>query len=302
MSVESQYGGSCKFFSPFGFVFSGVFLATGVKGAEFGLKEQILTLRTAHGQTLSIPLDPTSRLFYVHCFRDVQQKANALADSLHATNDSNTNLSRAQKLLIRTHNALAHCGFSTVQHVASLGWLGTHVTALVKANIPVCSSCQYGKGHKRNPETKTEVPNPLTQGGNITKNQLHPDDLVSMDHFVVKTAGRKFESRGRDAPASMYKGGTFFVNAASARIKVKFQVGLSANETIRSKMEYKREALNYGVNVRSYWTDNGMFTAQSFIQEIEKRTKRSLSLELELNTRTLWQNEQSRQFVRPCVQ
>lgn len=249
-----------------------VFLATGGKGAEFVLKEQILTLRTAHGQKLSIPLDPTSRLFYVHCFRDVQQQANALADSLHVTNDSNTNLSRAQKLLIRTHNALAHCGFSTVQHVASLGWLGTHATALAKVDIPVCSSCQYGKGHKRNPETKTEVPNPLTQG-NINKNQLNPGDLVSMDHFVVKTAGRKFESRGRDAPDSMYKGGTFFVDAASARIKVKFQVGLSANETIRSKMEYEREALNYGVNVRSYRTDNGTFTAQSFIQEIEKQNQ-----------------------------
>jgi hypothetical protein len=198
---------------------------TGGKGAEFVLKEQIMTLKMANGQKLSIPLDPTSRLFYIHCFHDVQQQANALTDSLHVTNDSNTNLRRAQKLLIMTHNPLAHCGFSTVQHVASLGWLGTHATALVKAEIPVCSSCQYG--HKRNPEMKTEVPNPLMQG-NINKNQLNPGNLVSMDHFSLKTAGRKFKSRGRDAPDSMYKGGTFFVDAANAWIKVKFQVGLSA--------------------------------------------------------------------------
>jgi hypothetical protein len=68
----------------------------------------------------------------------------------------------------------------------------------------------------------------------------------------------------------MYTAGTIFVDAASGRIKVKFQRGYSAQETLQSKMEFEREALSHGVTVKSYRTDNGTFTAQAVIDQIQK--------------------------------
>ena len=67
----------------------------------------------------------------------------------------------------------------------------------------------------------------------------------------------------------MFHGGTIFVDAASGRIKVKFQRGLTAAETLQSKMEFEREALSNGVTIKAYRTDNGTFTAQSVIDQIK---------------------------------
>ena len=77
-----------------------------------------------------------------------------------------------------------------------------------------------------------------------------------MDHMVIRQAGRRFESIGRESEDKMFKGGTIFVDAASGRIKVKFQRGLSATETLQSKMEFEREALSNGVTIKAYRTDN----------------------------------------------
>ena len=160
---------------------------------------------------------------------------------------------------------------STIRHVCKLGWLGSNAQTLGKKedDDPKCGSCNYGKAHKRNPGTKTEVPNPGTVG-NINKNQLVPGDQVSMDHFVVRTNGRRLNTKGREHVDKMFKGGTIFSDAASGKIVLKFQVSLKASETIQSKMEFERTANSYGVRIKKYRTDNGVFTAQAFIDEINK--------------------------------
>ena len=213
-----------------------------------------------------MPLDPSSKLFYAHCFHDVQKQADELANSLGLAHDSNRNLSRGQKQMLRWHHALVHVGFATVRHIGKLGWLGTKGLSLgdPKVDPPLCSSCQYGKGHKR--PTKTTRTTHLSQSeGAIHKNSLSPGDLVSMDHMVIRQHGRRFDSMGREALDKMFRGGTIFVDAASGRIKVKFQRGLSASETLQSKMEFEREAMSTGVAIKSYQTDNGTFTAHSVI-------------------------------------
>ncbi len=65
-----------------------------------------------------------------------------------------------------------------------------------------------------------------------------------------------------------YCGGTLFVDAATHRIKVYHQVSLSAEETVQSKMSFEREALQVGVGVANYQTDNGVYTSQEFLKEL----------------------------------
>jgi hypothetical protein len=249
-----------------------VFFHTGGKQGELTIQANRSILRMVNEQSLTMPLDPTSRLFYAHVFSgDIQTYADALANTLNVTSDENTNLTRAQKGLLRAPHALAHCSFSTILHIAKLGWLGTPGLALSKLKeIPLCSSCQYGKGHMRNPGTKTEVPNPAKEGA-INKDKLVSGAQVSLDHFVVRKPGRRFTSRGHESTERMFKGGTIFVDVASGRIKLKFQVSLAASDTIRSKKEYERDALNHGVQIQTYRSNNGTFTAQAFIEELNTR-------------------------------
>ena len=53
-----------------------------------------------------------------------------------------------------------------------------------------------------------------------------------------------------------YKGGTVFVDSASSYMSIHHQLGFTANETIRAKIAFEREAGSVGVTVKEYNTDN----------------------------------------------
>jgi hypothetical protein len=162
--------------------------------------EDHMKLCMPNGQVLTLPLDPSSRLFYAHCCSDVQRAANALANSLNLTDSANKNLSRGQKRLLCWHHALIHVAFNTIRRVGKMGWLGTSGLELgdPQADPPLCGSCQYAKAKKRPTGAKTTQSNPTTEGA-ISKDKLEPGDLVSMDHMIIKEFGRTFKSMGREA-------------------------------------------------------------------------------------------------------
>jgi hypothetical protein len=73
-----------------------IYFSTGSKGGSLLIQEGEACLESTSGQRLSLPLDPTSRLYYLHCFQDAQSmqiQADALSDSLDLTSNLNTNLS-----------------------------------------------------------------------------------------------------------------------------------------------------------------------------------------------------------------
>lgn len=91
-----------------------------------------------------------------------------------------------------------------------------------------------------------------------------------MDHMVIKEFGRTFTSMGHQAQDKMFQAATIFHDAATGHVAIKFQRGLSAAETLRSKMEYERERLHVGVRVQAYRADNGTFTAQAMVDHIQQ--------------------------------
>ena len=95
-----------------------------------------------------------------------------------------------------------------------------------------------------------------------------------MDHFTVTEHGRLWHTRGQESDDKRFSGGTIFVDVATGRIELKFQTSLSAPDTIKSKMEYEQMCLGYGFMVQKYRTDNGTFTAKSFIQHIEDNSQK----------------------------
>lgn len=68
-----------------------------------------------------------------------------------------------------------------------------------------------------------------------------------------------------------FSGGTIFVDHASGKIFVRHQVSLCAGETIVAKREFEHNAAQYGVTVKSYHSENGVFDSQEFRAEFERK-------------------------------
>lgn len=164
--------------------------------------------------SMTLHLDMQSRLFYMPTFSNVQKAADELLCNLSLTQDTNQNLSRGQKTLLKFHHALCHVGFGTIRKIGKLGWLGTKGQQLGDPTAsPLCASCQYGKGHKRNTGATTTTTTSKSEGA-ISKDALKRGDLVCMDHFVVTEHGRLWTSKGHEPADKHYCGGTIFVDVA----------------------------------------------------------------------------------------
>jgi hypothetical protein len=53
-------------------------------------------------------------------------------------------------------------------------------------------------------------------------------------------------------------------------MRVVHQVSLSAIETVAAKTTFEREALQVGVSIKNYQTDNGVYTAKEFLRELHE--------------------------------
>jgi len=199
---------------------------------------------------------------------------------LHACviQENNQNLTLSQKELLRWHCKLGHLSFQRVQKLMKTGALGWHPKIKAAANLDLnksplmCGSCAYGKAKRKPHRPKTQkqpdsAP-PKMAEKLLSKDVLIPGQRVSMDHFIVSTPGRLFSSRGREAHDRMFKGGVIFVDHASGFVQVVPVVNFTAGEAIRAKREFESEMASMGITVLNYHSDNGVFTASAFQDEL----------------------------------
>ena len=62
-----------------------------------------------------------------------------------------------------------------------------------------------------------------------------------------------------------------FYDAASKFLCVELQVGYTATETIQSKLRFECQAMDVGVKVSSYHTDNGIYHSKEFLKELQAK-------------------------------
>ena len=55
---------------------------------------------------------------------------------------------------------------------------------------------------------------------------------------------------------------------------IKHQVDINATETVKAKLTFDREAQSQGVVIKGYHTDNGIFNASDFMEDISKKQKK----------------------------
>ena len=106
--------------------------------------------------------------------------------------------------------------------------------------------------------------------GVLKQEKLGPGDGVAVDQFVVRQGGRLFTTSGHEKEEDRFKGGTIFVDSATGKLFIKFQVSLGTSETLIAKACFEREATLNGVKVKNYHTDNGAFAAREFITHVHE--------------------------------
>ena len=224
---------------------------------------------------LSCPCNE-SNLPFVQLSTVKRKEADVQALNACVMAEANQNLTVSQKALLKWHCRLGHLGFRDVQRIMKSGALGHDPVIKAASNTDlnktplVCGSCAYAKAKRRPTRKKTDrsSSSPTDQDKLLSKEVLIPGQKVSMDHFIVSTPGRLFSSRGSEPTSKMYKGGVIFKDHASNFVFAEPVVNFTAGEAIRAKRAFEREMHSMGVTVLNYHTDNGVFTASQFQDEL----------------------------------
>ena len=113
---------------------------------------------------------------------------------------------------------------------------------------PKCAACQLGKQERTPKNGSKTIKSP--SDCILKQNKLQPGDLVFSDQYESPLKVCQFSARGNDVSTQKYCLGTLLYDAASGKISVVHQVGLTGTETVQAKFQFEREAAKVGIHVK----------------------------------------------------
>jgi hypothetical protein len=155
---------------------------------------------TDNGATITCPLDPRTNLPTL-----------GVEGGRHASSTQRVELASPQRttriFLPPRRSFFAGISVSAILIFKQRSTSSVQAPSVGRDYNPKCSSCQYGKAHRRPTPTETSQP-VLEKEGALKKEDFFPGQRVSIDHFVCpgqrfsadhfvcSTKGRLYESRG----------------------------------------------------------------------------------------------------------
>lgn len=162
---------------------------------------------------------------------------------------------------LQWHHRLGHISPKKIRLMAKEGILPKHLS---RCNIPICSSCMFGKMTRRPWRTKGHKNNDVKPF-----HQLQPGECVSIDQLESTTPGLVAQIKGIPT-IQRYKAATIFVDHATRYTYVHPQTSTNAEETVQAKLAFETIAANNSIKIQHYHADNGRFAETKFREAINK--------------------------------
>ena len=143
----------------------------------------------------------------------------------------------SQKELLQWHFRLGHIGFQHVQWLIRTGRMKVQGNPKAVANCErtKCAACEFEKGHRRPNKINTINNNPMKEQ-ELNKYHLLPGQMVSADHYISRSPGRLYHTKGILYQSDMFSGGCVFIEHASEYVSIKHQVAIDATENVKAKL------------------------------------------------------------------
>ena len=197
----------------------------------------------------------------------------------------NQNITAAQKEILRWHHRLSHACLATIHNLCrqkrqlrkatkpgDLQPVLDGPTLPCTFNVPsascvglLCAACETSKATRKSPTirpTSSRAPKEMV----LKEGHLDPGDCVSCDHFFSPVAGRIMAESGYSSSRHGHNCGTIYIDHATGFIFAQTQKSVAADETIRGKLLLEKEGSDVGVKIKSYHSDNGIFSGAEFTQ------------------------------------
>ena len=95
--------------------------------------------------------------------------------------------------------------------------------------------------------------------------------MMSAYHYILRDPGTLYHTKEKSDLSDILSGGYVFIDHASGYVSIKHQVPINATETVKAKLTFERKAQSQGVVIKGYHTDNGVFNASDFMEELLKK-------------------------------
>ena len=194
---------------------------------------------------------------------------------MSVADESNQNLTQAQKELLLWHWKLGHANLQWIQTLCREPTnnsrrfvLEAHHPKMSSCVLPKCAACMLGKQTRRRSGTNTGA---LVKGKEmmLRRDHLQPGDCVSLDQYESSIPRRLPHTYGKEKKDDQYNGGTLFIDHASSMVFIQHQVSLRTGEALQAKHKFEQLACDHGITIKSYHADNSPFGNSDFICSIE---------------------------------
>ena len=145
--------------------------------------------------------------------------------------------------------------------------------ALANCERTKCAACDFGKGHIRPNKINTIKKNPMKEQ-ELKKDHILPVQMVSAGNYISRDPGRLYHTKRKSDQSDMFSGVCVFIDHVSGYVSIKHQADINATENVKAKITFEREAQSWGVVIKGYHTNNGVFNASEFMEELLKNQKK----------------------------
>ena len=140
--------------------------------------------------------------------------------------------------------------------------MGVFDSNIASCQPPVCASCMFGCAHKKPWRVKRKEKYVIR-----SESETAAGDNTSLDALTSITPGIIPQMSGI-LTSDRFWAATVFVNHATSYMYTHLQRGQTLIKYIEVKAAYERMAATFGIRVKKFHTDNGIFVEEYFKRDV----------------------------------